>query len=249
MCIRDSQLEYSWIKEYDPRFNVKYRDDKSYPWLAVTVNDEFPRVLVGRGAKQKGVRYFGPYSHAWAIRETVDLLLRVFPMRSCSNGVFKRSGQIGRPCLLGYIGKCAAPCVGRVSAEEHRAIVEDFCDFMGGQTTAFLKRLENRCTPPPWTPTSNARPGCATTSGHSTGPWRSRPSSWATAPTPMSSRSQRTRSRWQCRSSTSGAAGSVDSADGWPTRSTTPTPVTSWRGSCSSCTTTNSPPRYRARCS
>ena len=136
------QLEYSWIKEFDPRFNVKYRDDKSYPWLAVTLNEEFPRVMVGRGAKKKGVRYFGPYSHAWAIRETVDLLLRVFPMRSCSNGVFKRSAQIGRPCLLGYIGKCAAPCVGRVSAEEHRAIVEDFCDFMGGQTTAFLKRVE-----------------------------------------------------------------------------------------------------------
>jgi excinuclease ABC subunit C len=136
------QLEYSWIKEYDPRFNVKYRDDKSYPWLAVTLNEEFPRVMVGRGAKKKGWRYFGPYSHAWAIRETVDLLLRVFPMRSCSNGVFKRSAQIGRPCLLGYIGKCAAPCVGRVSAEEHRAIVEDFCDFMGGQTTAFLKRVE-----------------------------------------------------------------------------------------------------------
>ncbi|MGZ4470310.1 MAG: excinuclease ABC subunit UvrC, partial [Nocardioidaceae bacterium] len=136
------QLEYSWIKEYDPRFNVKYRDDKSYPWLAVTLNEEFPRVMVGRGAKKRGVRYFGPYSHAWAIRETVDLLLRVFPMRSCSNGVFKRSAQIGRPCLLGYIGKCAAPCVGRVSAEEHRAIVDDFCDFMGGQTTAFVKRLE-----------------------------------------------------------------------------------------------------------
>jgi excinuclease ABC subunit C len=136
------QLEYSWIKEFDPRFNVKYRDDKSYPWLAVTLNEEFPRVMVGRGAKKRGVRYFGPYSHAWAIRETVDLLLRVFPMRSCSNGVFKRSAQIGRPCLLGYIGKCSAPCVGRVSAEEHRQIVEDFCDFMGGQTTAFVKRLE-----------------------------------------------------------------------------------------------------------
>jgi excinuclease ABC subunit C len=136
------QLEYSWIKEFDPRFNVKYRDDKSYPWLAVTLNEEYPRVMVGRGAKRRGVRYFGPYSHAWAIRETVDLLLRVFPMRSCSNGVFTRSGQIGRPCLLGYIGKCAAPCVGRVSAEEHREIVQDFCDFMGGQTTAFVKRLE-----------------------------------------------------------------------------------------------------------
>lgn len=136
------QLEYSWIKEYDPRFNVKYRDDKSYPWLAVTVSDEFPRVTVGRGAKRKGTRYFGPYSHAWAIRDTVDTLLRVFPMRSCSNGVFKRSQQVGRPCLLGYIDKCAAPCVGSVSAEEHRAIVDDFCAFMGGQTTAFVKRIE-----------------------------------------------------------------------------------------------------------
>jgi excinuclease ABC subunit C len=136
------QLEYSWIKEYDPRFNVKYRDDKSYPWLAVTVNEDFPRVMVGRGAKRRGVRYFGPYSHAWAIRETVDLLLRVFPMRSCSNGVFKRSAQIGRPCLLGYIGKCAAPCVGRVSAEEHREIVDDFVAFMAGQTNVHLKRLE-----------------------------------------------------------------------------------------------------------
>ncbi|MEP6665114.1 MAG: excinuclease ABC subunit UvrC [Nocardioidaceae bacterium] len=138
------QLEYSWIKEYDPRFNVKYRDDKSYPWLAVTVNEEFPRVMVGRGAKKKGVRYFGPYSHAWAIRETVDLLLRVFPMRSCSQGVFKRSAQIGRPCLLGYIGKCSAPCVGRVSAEEHREIVDDFTTFIAGQTTQHIKRLERQ---------------------------------------------------------------------------------------------------------
>jgi excinuclease ABC subunit C len=136
------QLEYTWIKQFDPRFNVKYRDDKSYPWLAVTLHEEFPRVMVGRGPRRKGVRYFGPYSHAWAIRETVDLLLRVFPMRSCSNGVFRRSQQIGRPCLLGYIGKCAAPCVGRVDAEEHREIVEDFCSFVAGQTTAYVKRLE-----------------------------------------------------------------------------------------------------------
>lgn len=135
-------LEYSWIKEFDPRFNVKYRDDKSYPWLAVTLSDEFPRVMVGRGAKRKGTRYFGPYGHAWAIRETVDILLRVFPMRSCSNGVFKRSQQIGRPCLLGYIGKCSAPCVGQIDAEAHRAIVDDFCDFMAGQTSAFTKRIE-----------------------------------------------------------------------------------------------------------
>ena len=136
------QLEYSWIKEFDPRFNIKYRDDKSYPWLAITMGEEFPRVMVGRGAKRKGVKYFGPYSHAWAIRETVDLLLRVFPMRSCSNGVFRRSAQIGRPCLLGYIEKCSAPCVGRVDADEHREIAEDFAEFMGGRTDAFVKRVE-----------------------------------------------------------------------------------------------------------
>jgi excinuclease ABC subunit C len=136
------QLEFTWIKEFDPRFNVKYRDDKSYPWLAVTLNEEFPRVMVGRGAKRKGVKYFGPYSHAWAIRDTMDLLLRVFPMRSCSNGVFKRSEQIGRPCLLGYIDKCSAPCVGRVDAAEHREIAEDFCDFIGGRTDMFVRRVE-----------------------------------------------------------------------------------------------------------
>ncbi|MCQ4081432.1 excinuclease ABC subunit UvrC [Streptomyces sp. RB6PN25] len=138
------QLEYSWIKEFDPRFNVKYRDDKSYPSLAVTMNEEFPRVQVMRGPKRKGVRYFGPYAHAWAIRETVDLLLRVFPVRTCSAGVFKRSHQIGRPCLLGYIGKCSAPCVGRVTAEEHRELAEEFCDFMAGRTGTYLRRLEKQ---------------------------------------------------------------------------------------------------------
>ncbi|MFD9629766.1 excinuclease ABC subunit UvrC [Streptomyces violascens] len=138
------QLEYSWIKEFDPRFNVKYRDDKSYPYLAVTMNEEFPRVQVMRGAKKKGVRYFGPYGHAWAIRETVDLMLRVFPVRTCSAGVFKRSAQIGRPCLLGYIGKCAAPCVGRVTPEEHRELAEDFCDFMAGRTGTYLRRIEQQ---------------------------------------------------------------------------------------------------------
>ena len=137
-------LEYSWIKEFDPRFNVKYRDDKSYPWLAVTVGEEFPRVTVMRGAQRKGVRYFGPYGHAWAIRDTVDTLLRVFPMRSCSAGVFRRSAAIGRPCLLGDIGKCAAPCVGRVDADAHRDIVENFMAFMGGQTGTFTRDIENR---------------------------------------------------------------------------------------------------------
>ncbi|AJT67845.3 UvrABC system protein C [Streptomyces lydicus] len=138
------QLEYSWIKEFDPRFNVKYRDDKSYPYLAVTLNEEFPRVQVMRGAKKKGVRYFGPYGHAWAIRETVDLMLRVFPVRTCSAGVFKRSAQIGRPCLLGYIGKCSAPCVERISAADHRELAEEFCDFMAGRTGAYIRRLERQ---------------------------------------------------------------------------------------------------------
>ncbi|QXE37436.1 excinuclease ABC subunit UvrC [Streptomyces sp. GMY02] len=138
------QLEYSWIKEFDPRFNVKYRDDKSYPSLAVTLNEKYPRVQVMRGAKKKGVRYFGPYGHAWAIRETVDLMLRVFPVRTCSAGVFKNAERTGRPCLLGYIGKCSAPCVGRVTPEEHRELAEEFCDFMAGRTGTYLRRLEKQ---------------------------------------------------------------------------------------------------------
>ncbi|MFE9320268.1 excinuclease ABC subunit UvrC [Nocardia sp. NPDC052278] len=138
------QLEYNWIKEFDPRFNVRYRDDKSYPVLAVTLNEEYPRLFVYRGARKKGVRYFGPYAHAWAIRETLDLLLRVFPARTCSNGVFKRHNQIGRPCLLGYIDKCSAPCIGRVDAAEHRRIVEDFCDFLAGRTDRMVRDLERR---------------------------------------------------------------------------------------------------------
>lgn len=138
------QLEYNWIKEFDPRFNVRYRDDKSYPVLAVTLNEEYPRLFVYRGPRRKGVRYFGPYSHAWAIRETLDLLNRVFPARTCSAGVFKRHSQIQRPCLLGYIDKCSAPCIGRVSAEQHRKIVLDFCDFLSGKTDRFARELEQR---------------------------------------------------------------------------------------------------------
>ncbi|MGV9285780.1 excinuclease ABC subunit UvrC [Streptomyces sp. NPDC003719] len=138
------QLEYSWIKEYDPRFNVKYRDDKSYPYLAVTMQEEFPRAQVMRGHKKKGVRYFGPYTHAWAIRDTVDLLLRVFPVRTCSAGVFKNAARTGRPCLLGYIGKCSAPCVGRISADDHWDLADEFCDFMAGRTGTYLRRLEKQ---------------------------------------------------------------------------------------------------------
>ncbi|MDN5920766.1 MAG: excinuclease ABC subunit UvrC, partial [Pseudonocardia sp.] len=138
------QLEYNWIKEYDPRFNVRYRDDKTYPVLAVTMNEEYPRLHVYRGPRRKGVRYFGPYAHAWAIRETLDLLLRVFPARTCSAGVFKRHGQIGRPCLLGYIDKCSAPCVGNVDAQRHREIVEDFSDFLSGRTDKMVRDFERQ---------------------------------------------------------------------------------------------------------
>lgn len=138
------QLEYNWIKEFDPRFNIRYRDDKSYPVLAVTLNEEYPRLFVYRGPRRKGVRYFGPYSHAWAIRETLDLLTRVFPARTCSAGVFKRHRQIDRPCLLGYIDKCSAPCIGRVSAEQHRQIVLDFCDFLAGKTDRLVRDMERQ---------------------------------------------------------------------------------------------------------
>lgn len=135
------QLEYTWIKEFTPRFNVMFRDDKSYPYLAVTMGEKYPRVQVLRGDRRKGTRYFGPYT-AGAIRDTMDTLLRVFPVRSCSPGVLKRAEASGRPCLLGYIDKCSAPCVGRISAADHRALAEDFCTFMGGEAKPFVNRLE-----------------------------------------------------------------------------------------------------------
>ena len=138
------QLEYTWIKQFDPRFNIKYRDDKSYPWVAVTWSEEFPRVFVGRGARRKGVRYFGPYAQAWAIRDTVDSLLRVFPMRSCTAGVFRTAKASGRPCLFGYIGKCSAPCVGRITPEHHRELAQDMCDFLSGHTGGLTRRLERQ---------------------------------------------------------------------------------------------------------
>lgn len=138
------QLEYTWIKQFRPRFNIAYRDDKSYPYLAVTMGEKVPRAQVVRGEKKKGHRYFGPYSQAWAIRETLDALLRVFPVRTCSKGVYRRAEQSGRPCLLGYIDKCSAPCVGRISAEDHYALAEDLCRFMAGQATPFLKELQRQ---------------------------------------------------------------------------------------------------------
>jgi len=137
------QLEYTWIKEFAPRYNLAFRDDKTYPYLAVSMGEKFPRVQVMRGERRKGTKYFGPYT-AGAIRETMDTLLRVFPVRSCSVGVLRRAERSGRPCLLGYIEKCAAPCVGRISVEDHKALAQDFCDFMGGEATRFIKTLEKK---------------------------------------------------------------------------------------------------------
>ncbi|NWN89326.1 MAG: excinuclease ABC subunit UvrC [Micrococcaceae bacterium] len=136
------QLEYTWIKEFTPRFNIMYRDDKTYPYLAVTMNEKYPRVMVMRGDKRKGVKYFGPFHPAKAIRETVDRMLRVFPIRSCSAGVFRRAQLADRPCLMGYIDKCAAPCVNRISEEDHYALAEDFVSFMNGDVRPYLRELE-----------------------------------------------------------------------------------------------------------
>lgn len=136
------QLEYTWIKRFDPRYNVKYRDDKTYPVLALSVGEHFPRAFFYRGPRRKGVRYFGPYSHAWAVRETLDLLTRVFPLRTCTKGVFNRQEALGRPCLLGYIDKCAAPCVGRISETDYREIVDGFIGFMTGHTDRVTRSIE-----------------------------------------------------------------------------------------------------------
>jgi excinuclease ABC subunit C len=138
------QLEYTWIKEFDPPFNVKFRDDKSYPYLAITLGEPVPRVIVTRNKNLKGARYFGPYTKVWAIRETVDLMLKAFPMRSCSDATYKRAEQTGRPCLLGDIGKCAAPCVGRISKEDHKSIALDFASFMGGNDTRYTADVQKK---------------------------------------------------------------------------------------------------------
>ncbi len=138
------QLEFTWIKEFNPPFNVQFKDDKSYPYLAVSLGDEVPRVMVTRNRHVKGTRYFGPYTKVWAIRDTVDLMLKAFPMRSCSDGVYRRAELTGRPCLLGDIGKCSAPCVGRVTKSEHRSIAEDFVSFMAGNDTSYIRALTDK---------------------------------------------------------------------------------------------------------
>jgi excinuclease ABC subunit C len=138
------QLEYTLIKSEEPRFNIRFRDDKSYPYLAITVGEEVPRVFVTRAPKGKGVRYFGPYTHAWAIRNTLDAILRLYPIRSCSATTFRRANQVGRPCLLGDIGKCAAPCVGSITIADHRALVGEFISFLNSDPGRHLRALERR---------------------------------------------------------------------------------------------------------
>src|SRR5438874_7935430 len=137
-------LEYSLIKQHRPRFNIRLRDDKSYPFLAITLDDEWPRAMVMRGQKRKGVRYFGPYGHAYAIRETLDLLLRTFPLRTCSDNKYAHHHRLGRPCLLGHIEKCSAPCVGAIDKEEYDRLVGELIEFLDGDTQPVVRRLERQ---------------------------------------------------------------------------------------------------------
>ncbi|MGO3022101.1 MAG: excinuclease ABC subunit UvrC [Brevibacterium sp.] len=136
------QLEWTWINEFNPRFNVMFRDDKSYPYLAITMNDEVPRAFITRGKRRKGVKYFGPFAQVWAIKDTLDLLLRAFPMRTCTAGVYRRAERSGRPCLLGYIDKCAAPCVGQISKGDHKDLARSISDFMSGNTGRFISHRQ-----------------------------------------------------------------------------------------------------------
>jgi len=135
------QLEFTWIKEFDPAFNVQFKDDKSYPYLAITIDEEFPRIFITRRSKRKGVVYFGPFAHAWALRTTFDVLLKLFPVRSCSNNNFERAKLVNRPCLLGDIGKCAAPCVQRVSTSEHKELADRLVEFMSKGSADITEEL------------------------------------------------------------------------------------------------------------
>jgi excinuclease ABC subunit C len=138
------QLEFTWIKEFNPPFNVRFKDDKSYPYLAITMSDVVPRVFITRNREIKGAKYFGPYTQAWAVRDTLDTLLKVYPMRSCSSGVYNRAKSSNRPCLLADIGKCSAPCVSRVTPEEHKAVAKNFSDFIQSGDEKYLESLQTK---------------------------------------------------------------------------------------------------------
>ena len=217
-------LEFNLIQKHRPRFNIRYKDDKSYPYLAVTLDEEWPRAMVLRGAKRKGVRYFGPYAHAYAIRETLDLLLRTFPIRTCTKGKFDRYQRLGRPCLYAHIEKCAAPCVGAVSHEEYDGLVNELLQFLDGDTAADPRparqadargerraRVRARGAPP--------RPDRL---GHAR---RSSASRWSTPRrrTTTPSASSTTSSRRRCRCSSCARAASSAARRWWSTRSRTST--------------------------
>ena len=135
------QLEFHWIKEFSPPFNVRFKDDKSYPYLAISTSDAYPRAFITRNRDLSGLKYFGPYTNAWAIRETLDTLLKVYPVRSCSSGVFNRAKSSNRACLLADIGKCSAPCVERIDKDAHKKLASEFADFMGGGDTKHIESL------------------------------------------------------------------------------------------------------------
>ena len=155
-------LEYSLIKQHRPRFNIRLRDDKSYPFLAITLDEEWPRALVMRGRKRKGVRYFGPYGHAYAIRDTLDLLLRTFPIRTCSPSKFRTHERLGRPCLLFHIEKCSGPCVGEVDKDRYDELVQELIDFLDGDTDGIVRKLTSEMKGAAGSWSSSAPPACAT---------------------------------------------------------------------------------------
>lgn len=138
------QLEFTWIKEFNPPFNIRFKDDKSYPYLAVSMSEKVPRVFVTRNRELKGVKYFGPYTQAWALRQTLDTLLKAFPVRSCSSGVFATAKRSNRPCLLADIGKCSAPCVSRVTDQEHVDIAMELVNFMSGMDPQQVEILREK---------------------------------------------------------------------------------------------------------
>ena len=222
-------LEHTLIQAHLPRYNVRLKDDKSYPWLAVTLNEEWPRPAVVRGRKRKGVRYFGPYGNAGAIRSTLDLLVRSFPVRTCSDTKFTRHERLGRPCLLYDIDRCSGPCVGAVDHEAYDGYVNDLMGFLSGDTEPVLARLEaEMLEPPARTSSSSGPPACATASSPCTR--RPSPSRWSrTGPrTSTSSGWPRTRWRRRCRSSASAAAGWWGTGASWPRRWRTSPAPSSW---------------------
>ncbi len=181
------QLEFTWIKEFDPPFNVRFRDDKSYPYLAISVSEEVPRAFITRNRELRGVKYFGPYTQAWAVRETLDTLLKVFPVRSCSKGIYDRAKRSGRPCLLAEIGKCSAPCVERITPAEHKALAKKLGDFVASGSEQHVELLRKKMLRRPRRRTLNWPPSIGMTLRHSQRCWKRRLLCFQTRPMQISS--------------------------------------------------------------